>query len=450
MPETHHSQDDILVIFTYALAGLGHLRVTDALYRGLPAGFSPIVLGSEEEAVTMFHRIGSIQPWIRSLVEWMQAGIGEDVFTILYRSFLRSRTKVLEAQIKTVINQRLRRPRIVLVIATHFALAIQIGAIKEKLMREQNIRILLVVQVTDDSPQHIWYVPGADLIVVPSETTKKSLLHYADSAELRHIQIQVLPYPSGPELNHSLSAEQFSERRTQLDPTNHHKITMLIPVSGAAVGLEYTTQLISILANETNRFHFHIVSKIAPYTIKFIDTVRRFAGVTVSTAKSDREVVELYIALYQKYIVGLEITKPSEQAFKALIRPNKAGGAILLFSHPVGRQEYDNLTFLARHGLIPSDLEQQRLWVYAARNYPLSRVDLASARSWRGLRLPPKPDSAAEFIRWGLHSGLFSEMLACPVFPRPGDSHAHELTADGVEQFWSIVQELVNKNKPKG
>ncbi len=50
----------LLLIFTYAPAGLGHLRVTDALYHGLPKGVQPVILGAHDRAVGAIHRFMSI------------------------------------------------------------------------------------------------------------------------------------------------------------------------------------------------------------------------------------------------------------------------------------------------------------------------------------------------------------------------------------------------------
>lgn len=47
MPSLLHDPS-VMIIFSYALTGLGHLRVTDALYRGLPEGVRPLTLYSQD------------------------------------------------------------------------------------------------------------------------------------------------------------------------------------------------------------------------------------------------------------------------------------------------------------------------------------------------------------------------------------------------------------------
>ena len=86
------------------------------------------------------------------------------------------------------------------------------------------------------------------------------------------------------------------------------------------------------------------------------------AWVDLRVGKQDREVVDHYDVLLEKKIISLEVTKPSEQAFKGLLGTQSRGGVILLFSQPVGSQEYDNLDFLVRHSLVPSKETNLRLW----------------------------------------------------------------------------------------
>jgi hypothetical protein len=54
-------------------------------------------------------------------------------------------------------------------VCTHFGLAHKLAAIKEKLQKEKQVRMVLVVFVSDDTFQHIWYIDGADLLVVGSQ-----------------------------------------------------------------------------------------------------------------------------------------------------------------------------------------------------------------------------------------------------------------------------------------
>lgn len=441
------SQTSLMIIFSYTPAGLGHLRVIDALYDGLPKGITPYLLGSQDVSLSNFHRIGSSNLALLRFTEWMQNGAPEDLYVFFYRRFLRSHTKLIYEQLTTILDQRIDRPNTVLVVATHFGLAHQIAAVKQRLINEKNLRVILVVQVTDDSPQHIWYVENADLIVVPSDDTREKLEEYGKKAGLKPARIEVLPYPISPFFSQGLTQEQKNKRKSQLDATSYSQIHLAIPVSGAAIGLKFFTILIDELYKLSQRFHFHVVVKTSKFTQSFINDLLSKPYITIYTAKTDRDIVNTYEDVYKNEIISLEITKPSEQAFKALVSPNQKAGSILLFSDPVGRQEYDNLDFLRRHNLIPLTSEQKRLYEKEKRGNGLNGIEdkriLTESRNWRGIKLPGNPVESAHFIWWCLKQQIFSEMMHCQVVPKGSDQHAHELSGNGVKKFWELVDGLV-------
>jgi len=332
-----------VLIFAYAPVGFGHLRVTDALYHGLSKEVAPILLGSQDESISAVYRFISIHPVTRLLMEWTQTGWGEDIFRYLYIHYLRFNNTLLYRQFLTILEQRIDIPETILVIATHFGLAHQLSAIKEKLEKERNIRIILIVQVTDDSPQKLWFVPGADIIFTPSQKTAHKLLQYAGNGETHHgvslrrfTNILVNSYPLSPLFSQLLSHEEHRKKIEQVNPENSSDIHVMLPVSGAAVGTGFYTKILSLL-QKNHRFRFHIVVKNAPYTRMFLEELFRFSRIDLSVSEHDREVVNMYEQAFVKNIIGFEIVKPSEQAFKALLHPRRRGGAILLFTEPVGR-----------------------------------------------------------------------------------------------------------------
>lgn len=436
------AQKSLLIIFTYAPAGLGHLRVTDALYHGLPMQVNPILLRSQDSSIGYLHRLTSIHPTMRAIMEWLQLGKPEELFTRVYRGFLRSQTKILSAQIERVLDEQMANPTTVLVVATHFGLAHQLAAIKTELSRMREITIVLVLQVTDDSPQRIWYVPGANLIVVPSERTKAALMGYGKTAGLPPVQFAVLPYPVSPLLTGELTDQEYEQRRQQFLADGNANIEVAIPISGAAVGLTYFRQLMDALHQKSPRFHFHVIAKSFPYTQPFLQEMQSRSFVTLHTTTTDRKIVEIYEQVYQNTLVALEVTKPSEQAFKALVDPHHRGGSVLLFSQPVGRQEHDNLDFLGRHQLLPAKDEQQRLWDSAVKGNSIDG-DSQQASHWRSMRLPDDPVLAANYIWWCLEQGIFAQMLTCNLAPQPDDPYANEIEPDGAFLFWQTVSQLL-------
>ena len=429
----------VMIVFSYALTGLGHLRVTDALYRGISEGARPLTIYSQDTSISSIHRFMSIHPVTRMFLEWTQQGTFEWVFAKAYRHILRKRTGILRKQLLTLLNVRFNPPEQVVFVTTHFFMAHQLAAVKKSLEKTTGLKLYLVVQVTDDSPQQFWYVDGADLIVVPSHRTRKRLERFGRKEKLPVVTFTVVPYPISPYLSQTCSADQYNDRMTQLTHASAEAVHVSIPISGAAVGLEFYTHLMARLHAYDRRFVFHIVSKEAPFTAQFLYRTRRKHYAQVMSSAQDKTVVEMYEALYRSTVVGFEVTKPSEQAFKVLASPRRVGGAIMLFTKPVGRQEYDNLNFLERHFLIPGMEEQELLWDMARNN-----AVFAKTNHYRGVRIPDNPYEAASFIIWCWKQGVFRRM---GLYTRPhleGDHHEDELGPDGVKRFWGKVEEMLH------
>ncbi|MBI5619828.1 hypothetical protein HY950_02605 [Candidatus Gottesmanbacteria bacterium] len=426
----------LLIVIAHAPAGLGHLRVADALYHGLPPGVTAVILGSQDKAMTWLHRFASVHTAARAIFEWLQYGWREDIFTGVYRSLLRSHTKLLEAQLAALLAERRDAPTTILVIATYMGLAHQLAAMKERFEKNHHVRLVIVVVVTDDAPLKIWAVPGADLIVVPSGSTKQRLEAYHQTLHpVSSTTYTVAPYPVAPMLAEALPLQLVGQRKAQLDSASATAIHVAIPVSGAAVQLSYFSHYMDALKKASDRFTFHIVSKEMLSTRSFLADMVGRPNVTVASSPTDQEAVDLYEKLYAKETIGLEVTKPSEQAFKALVDPTKRGGSILLLTDPVGRQEWDNLAFLQRHGLVPKHAGSKRRWEFAeGASLPDSEM-LADARHWRGLRLPSDPKQAAAFTLWCLRYGIFAAMADFSGYPK----HP-ELASDGVARFWERVE----------
>ncbi|MBI2051988.1 hypothetical protein HYT33_04495 [Candidatus Roizmanbacteria bacterium] len=445
------SDPSLLILITYAPAGLGHLRVADALRHGLPKDANVMVLGAEETSLTYLHRFISIHPVARELFEWGQKGAQEEIFTRLYRGFLRKRAETVYEEMMKLISHAKNTIKTMLVVATHMGLAHQLAKVKKRIERETGVSIILVVQVTDDSPMKAWYVEEADLILAPSEYTRKALYAYAQRAGLDAVPTEFSPYPVSPFLSDSLDAGRYESRYMQVDPHDKSNVDILIPISGAAVGTKFFQRLIEILHERSPRFVFHVVSKEAPFTQTFLKKVTKYPFVDLHASDKDRALVDMYEEVYRREVVSLEITKPSEQSFKALVNPTQIGGSILLLTSPVGRQEQDNLVFLRRHNLIPKTDEQRLLWEQATKGTGLSNSDgrkfLEQAVGWRGVELPRKPEAASDFIMFCLNEGIFKAMMTCCVIPNPNDQYADEIKPNGVEEFWKKAAALLQRKK---
>ncbi|MDD2822780.1 MAG: hypothetical protein PHQ59_01740 [Candidatus Daviesbacteria bacterium] len=437
-------EKSLVVVFAYVAAGLGHLRITDALLNGLPDEVDPLLFAPEDALTTFFHRLTSVNPLAKNIFEWSQNGNPEEIYTRFFRWLLRSNTDKLYNELSLVYAQRTSLPKTVLIVSTHFGMALQFVAIKKKFEQEKHVKLIIVMQVTDDSPQNLWYVPGIDMTFVPSEKTKKALLDYGRKNKLPEVPMEVFPYPVDPLMEKKLTEEEFTDRVKQMDPEANALIHLAVPVSGAAVGMTFLTHMVDELYDKSNRFTFHIISKSTPYTQDFLKDMINRPFVKFEVSFSSREIIDKYVKLYENNVISLEMTKPSEQSFKSLFCPVQKGGTILLFSEPVGRQEFDNLDFLRRHHFIPLKSEMEKLWQYAEQGMVIDGAGkwiLEEAKHWRGLILPQGSKKAAAFIWWCLQQGILKTMIkeyVCPIKDQ-------ELGSDGVERFWQRVAEIVEE-----
>ena len=432
---------NILVVFTYSNTGFGHLRVSDALCHSIPEDINYLYFQADSRIINFLHKFTSIHPVARSIFEWSQNGIQEDIFTYFYRFLLRKSSHKLINEFVSVIKHVKTPVKKIIVIATHFSIAHQLTFIKDKLEKNLKCKLYIFVQVTDDSPQHIWYVPKTDVIFVPSKLTKDILTKYGKKANLNKSVIKVIPYPVSRKLLKKLSQAEFQERIDQYKHIKNKEVNILIPMSGAAVGMKYFEKFaLKMLKN--NNFRINFIMKDSNSSKGYIEKLKKIKGVFINSNKINTKVVENYESEIQNKIYGFEITKPSEQAFKSLILPNQIGGMILLFTKAIGRQEYDNLFFLKRHSLIPLDEMQKYLWSLAKKNISLPSTKrhklFKLAKNWRGIRLPNSAKDSVNFLMWCINNRIFVHMGKYKK-PNPKKNKTDEISSDGVKEFWRSV-----------
>lgn len=431
------------IIFTTAPTGLGHLRVTDALQEGLPKNVHSFILGASDPTLNYIHRLSSLNPFFRRLMYFFQYHPkAEQIFTNFYRRSLRRHTDETYLQLSTLLTTHYPKTKQAVVIATHFGLGHEIAAIAEKLEKETKVEITLVVVVTDDTFQKIWAVDGADIITVPSKLTKRLLTQYFKQKGFQLPKIPVIPYPISPKFS-SHNAKIFSHRRSQLNMKSKTPTQVLIPISGAAVQLDYLQSLVKYLCKCPDKpFEVSVVSKLAPFTKKFLGKIKSYPHLTVVTGGTDRQTVDLYQEVFfEEELPVIEITKPSEQTFKVLLEPRQTGGVIMLFTAPVGKQEIDNLGFLLRFGLIPDQKETDVLYSAILKDKPEFPDSLKErATQWRGLILPEGAKRSSQFIKNCRQLGVFRQMLD---YRRP---HKKALAGNGVAQFWNRIDQVVHRN----
>lgn len=435
----------LLLVLAYAPAGLGHLRVADALYHGLPETVNPVVLGSQDRSIQSIHRFTSVNPVGKVIFDWLQGGPFRAQLNRAYRNTLRRNTQDIHDQIARLLTERMQRPERILVACTHFGLAHKLAAVKQSLQDREGVSMVLAVSVTDDTFQQIWHVDGADLLVVPSLHTQRKFVEYGE--QFGHgPRVEVVPYLIHPQLGQPLDEHQVAGKRLQFDAGASEPIHVCIPISGAAVGTDFLAALMARLRERSQRYVFHVVGKDAPYTQDFLAQLAGKPWIDVRAARQDRQVVTAYNDLFRTQTLAFEVTKPSEQTFKCLAGTRARGGVILLFTQPVGTQEFENMDFLRRHHLVPSSEANHQLWSMAAAGGPvdarLRSQLLEESRLWRGVRIPADPQQAAGFLWWMLSSGFFASMFEGTLDRKIEDEDGRSLGPHGVEDFWDLATSL--------
>ncbi len=434
-----YKREDVQVILTTAPAGLGHVRVTEAIRLGLPKDVRSEIVGIKDPSIQWLHRVASRDHRLRAGMEFVQNNpMFEETFTRWYRKRLRSKSTEAYNRLHALIKRRRPVPRAVIVVSTHFSLAHQIAEVKDQLSEELGVCVVLAVIDTDDSPQNIWAVNGADYLFVPSGSTKEALLKYFNRFTKNVPELIVSPYPISKTFADMLSEADYAERAEQLKPTSKRKLQVIIPISGAAVQLGYFQDLITTIGYG-GFSDVTVVARDSSYTKSFLTWCQRHPSVNVAGDERDRDVVLEYERLYRSSVFAVEITKPSEQSFKSLVTPKQRGGVILLFSDPVGRQEDDNVSFLRRHRLMPTVEEQEHLEkLVQMKPATIDPQILTRAHEWRGIMLPTSGVKAGEMIVQLRELGVLEAMAQFS-----GYVDHPELRGDGVKLFWRAIAEKV-------
>lgn len=424
------------IIFTTAPAGFGHIRVMDTLKEGLPDSAITEEVGIENVQAGKIHALGSRVPFFQKVTEFYQTNsAAEKIISSLYGYNVRLQASDTIEKLTEIFHRHPNNNSFVIV-STHFGLATSIVAAKPTLKRMGN-KVYVFVVMTDDSSQRVWAVKGADVVFCPSDATTSRIKSYLKGSSTKVVTV---PFPISPRLTVLLDADSQQQLEHQLSPTSRTPLGISIPISGAAVQLDTLLPIIRGLAG--SGFAAFVVGNESPYTHLFFDQINKLPNTQVLVGKDARQTVSFYESLFnQKFRPAVEITKPSEQAFKALIAPRQRGGVILLLTSPIGRQERDNLAFLKRHDLLPDDKLGQQLIQSLLAKGTFTKDEQAywfyCASHWRALILPQHPAEAVKFIKALHDSGLLLAMLSY------APSKVADLRTDGVEQIWKEISVFV-------
>ncbi|OGM56776.1 hypothetical protein A3A50_04195 [Candidatus Woesebacteria bacterium RIFCSPLOWO2_01_FULL_38_20] len=428
-----------LIIFTTSPTGLGHIRVMDALKDGLPTDTKSVEIGIENISAAKIHSLGSRVPFFTKVTEFYQTNpIAETIFTKFYINYLKKGKKEVLTKFSE-LSDKFPNQKSWVVVSTHYALAYPITFSRNVIEKKFGVKLTICVVMTDDSPQKIWAIPDTDLIFCPSEATKNIIGKFLKNQTLP--KLSVVSFPVSPKLTRKLDKFEIQKIEDQMDPEKQKSLHIEIPISGAAVQLDFFQKLIKSLSQD--KFEFTVVGQKTIYSQTFFDEIRKFPKVQISIGSDTRQTVDLYESLfYQASKPAVEITKPSEQVFKAILKPTELGGVVLLLTPPIGRQEKDNLQFLVRHDLLPNNELQKDLEDHLLISENLPAEDQAQwlyrASHWRAIRLPFEPKKAATFIKNLKSSGILLSMLSYVPEGRP------ELTSNGVSQIWEEIDKYLS------
>jgi hypothetical protein len=431
---------ETLIIFTTSPTGLGHIRVMNALAEGLTPGTDNVIMGLTNINANKIHALGSRIPFFLNITEFVQNNrFPESVITGIYANYFSSLTKSLKQELDKTRGD-FPKKKIFVIVSTHFSLAYPVCAIKKSFFESTGIHIFNALIVTDDSPQQVWAVDKSDIIFVPSDYTALKLKSFLPS-DTKTI-VETISFPVSPRLSAKLPVHELELIEDQLDPKSGRNLHIVVPVSGAAVQLTLLQKTIEILARD--KFIFTVIGQNSSFTNAFFDKLKNIPRVQLSAGESARQTVNFYASsFFQSNRPAVEITKPSEQAFKAILRPNERGGVILLLTSPIGRQERDNMNFLIRHALMPSPEEQAVLEEYLI-NENITEDAKSNlfyrASHWRALKLPEDPEKAAKFIKRAKDKGILYTMLSYV------SEDKRDLRSDGVAQVWNRIENMLKAN----
>jgi len=134
---------DTLFIFTTSPAGLGHIRVMDAIKEGRPSGITSVDIGITNIRANRIHDLGSRVKLFVKLTEFYQTNpLAEKIVTFYYAWYLRHHKKEVIREFQKIATQYPKN-KVWVIISTHFALAHSISAAKEELEKSLGIKIYL-------------------------------------------------------------------------------------------------------------------------------------------------------------------------------------------------------------------------------------------------------------------------------------------------------------------
>lgn len=430
---------DTDIAFFSTQAGMGHNRVCMDVAMSLvlqqPATALRRIYELPNLLASKTHRTGSTNSLARSWTEYMQRHVSAQrlsafaIHELVLRHDGHTVTSAAIEFLKEAKNEH------AILVAFHPDVAFVLSHSKQYLKQVCNKDIDVVVVMTDHlwkRPQFIWYPTEADLLFVPDVgSADAALSQFFVWSHITHQldtpKVSTIPFPINPLLTSELETSESMKRKIQLEP-NSPLTKILIPLGGSAPLKEYLSLLQSALPST---YQTHVLVKSSPYTKSFESGMKENHAL-VHIKDSSQATLNAFLQLYRELLPGLVITKPSELHSLALTVPTQVGGAIILFTPPIGDQEQQNVEWLRAHGSLPPRTIRDRLWKCSITEM---KTFAAQAIDWRALELPPDPVSSAYFISKVQTAGILSSMAQHQTMYPVGS----ETGCNGGVEFWDIL-----------
>lgn len=430
-------------------AGLGHNRVRQAIseaisLNGVRHRVDEITV--KDMLASHAHGMGSNNKLAKWWTETIQQSVPlQRIIAGPYNeAILRHDAEVVVRAAQTFLDRCQNNE--ILLIAFHPDIAYNLCFFKTQLARRYNKNIRIAVYMTDHllKPQYPWYQIDADFLIVPDHESGVQALSQLEYWE-KTMQgkrpegvsgipkIIEVPYPIDPRLVQPLDRDSYQRRLERLRSDNGERLRMVMPLGGSAPQTKFMR---SFAAGLVNTMDISTVAKATDSLVDFLSELRDL-GVGVKAALESNEVLDLFIRTIETLLPEFFVTKPSEQTNLTLATPRQVGGGIVLLTEPVGDQEKQNLRWLQKRGLIPSDRDAELLDQHLLRLRMDKLEELRSkARHWRGLRLPSDSAQAVRFVLAARNFGIFEAMGNYqPATP------STETVWNGAQIFWQKMDE---------
>ncbi len=289
-------------------------------------------------------------------------------------------------------------------IAYHPDVAYVLSHHKYALMKESGKRLRVIPIITDDLQwrgQFVWYPIDADLILAPSEGSKRiaeGQLKFWERImrSRRNPQGQSLPtveavsYPVNPFLIQNLTDAEIADRLLQLTEGSGVRTQILVPQGGAVPNPKFQLDFVGSLPAS---FQPHVIIKSSSTTHQYERDMTRL-GANVIAEPTSVGALSAYLKAHATLNPSAFESKPSELFAHTLIPVDRRGGEIMLVAPPVGDQEKQNYASMVLRGVAVPLEEARRMHKESVEQLAARKTQ---AQSLRAVPLPENGVLAAQF-----------------------------------------------------